>query len=114
MMVLWVNVHFGFAAGLGLIAAYVGAEVLETICGEERRRAAGQRLRKAYGWLMRTVAVTLVNSWGWGIYRALLLQQRANSEQQTWIAEWQGVRLNWPTVHAAFSSGGLRGRSFPC
>ncbi len=66
IMVLWVNVHFGFAAGLGLIAAYVGAEVLEFFCGEERRRAAMQRLRKAYGWLILTVAATLVNSVGLG------------------------------------------------
>lgn len=112
LMVLWVNVHFGFAAGLGLMAAYAGTELLETICGAERRRAAMKRLRRALPWLAATVAATLLNSWGWNIYRALLLQQRATSEQQTWIAEWQGVRLNWQTATAAWSTGGIRSALF--
>jgi tetratricopeptide (TPR) repeat protein len=40
------------------------------------------------------------------------MQQRASSEQQTWIAEWQGVRVNWPTAIAAFSVGGIRSSLF--
>jgi len=112
LMVLWVNVHFGFAAGLGLIVAYVGMEALEFIFGVERRQAAMQRLRRASLWFVGTAAATLVNPWGWGIYRALLLQQRASSEQQTWIAEWRGVRLNWHTASAAFSLGGIRSALF--
>jgi tetratricopeptide (TPR) repeat protein len=112
LMVLWVNVHFGFAAGLGLIVAYVGTEVLEFVSGVVRRRAAMQRLRRAFPWFVGTAVATLVNPWGWGIYRALLLQQRASSEQQTWIAEWQGVRLNWPTASAAFSLGSIRSALF--
>jgi tetratricopeptide (TPR) repeat protein len=112
LMVLWVNVHFGFAAGLGLIVAYVGTEALEFVFGTERRRAAIERLRRASPWLMGTAVATFVNPWGWGIYRALLLQQRASSEQQTWIAEWRGVRLNWQTASAALQTGGLRSALF--
>ncbi len=112
MMVLWVNVHFGFAAGLGLIVAYVGTEALEFVFGAKRRRAAIERLRRAFPWFAGTAVATLVNPWGWGIYRALLLQQRASSEQQTWIAEWRGVRLNWHTASAAFQLGGLRSALF--
>ena len=114
LMVLWVNVHFGFAAGLGLIVAYAGTEVLELVFGGERRRAAIERLRRALPWFAGTAVATLVNPWGWGIYRALLLQQRASSEQQTWIAEWRGVRLNWQTASAAFTQGGLRSALFCC
>jgi len=112
LMVFWVTVHFGFDAGLGLIAAYAGTEVLEMVCGEVRRRAALQRLRRAFPWLAATAVATLVNPWGWGIYRALLLQQRASSEQHVWIAEWQGVRLNWHTASAAFTLGGTRSALF--
>jgi tetratricopeptide (TPR) repeat protein len=112
LMVVWVNVHFGFAAGLGLIVAYVGTEVLEFVFGAVRRQAALQRLRRASFWFVGTAAATLVNPWGWGIYRSLLLQQRASSEQQTWIAEWRGVRLNWHTAGAAFTLGGLRSALF--
>ena len=112
LMLFWANVHFGFAAGLGLMAAYAGTELLETICGAVRRRAALQRLRRAWPWLAGTAAVTLLNPWGWNLYRALLLQQRATAEQQTWIAEWQGVRFNWPTASAAFAVGGIRSALF--
>jgi Tfp pilus assembly protein PilF len=112
LMVFWVNVHFGFAGGLGLMAAYAGTEVLEAICGAERRKAAIQRLRRALPWLGATVVVTVLNPWGWNIYRALLLQQHATAEQQTWIAEWQGVRFNWQTASAAFTAGGTRSALF--
>jgi len=110
IMVIWVNFHFGFAAGLGLIAAYVGTEVLEVTSGGERRPAAVERLRRAWRWLAATGLVTFVNSWGWGIYRTVL--GRANTEQQRWIGEWKGVRLNWPTALAAFSIGGSRSALF--
>ncbi len=112
LMVVWVNVHFGFAAGLGLIVAYVGTEVLEAVCGKSRRQAAIQRLRRATVWLAATALATLVNPWGWGMYRALMLQERASAQQQIWITEWQGIRLNWPTASAAFSVGGPRSALF--
>ena len=110
IMLVWVNFHFGFAAGLGLIAAYVGTEVFEIISGGEPRAAAVQRLHRAWRWLVATGLVTFVNSWGWGIYRTVL--GRANTEQQRLIGEWQGVRLNWPTVRAAFSIGGYQSALF--
>src|SRR5208282_5673196 len=49
LIVAWVNLHFGFSSGLGLMAAYVLTELLETIFGEVRRRAAIQRLHRASG-----------------------------------------------------------------
>lgn len=110
IMLVWVNFHFGFAAGLGLIAAYVGTEVFEIISGGEPKTAAVQRLHRAWRWLVATGLVTFANSWGWGIYRTVL--GRANTEQQRLIGEWQGVRLNWPTVRAAFSIGGYQSALF--
>ena len=103
LMVAWVNLHFGFAAGLGLVLAYTGIELSETVLGEVRRRAALQRLRNASGWLVCTALATLANPWGWGIYRALLRQERANAQQQYWIGEWFSVRLNWEVVSSSFS-----------
>lgn len=95
LMLVWVNVHFGFVAGLALLLAYAGLELLETIHGEVRRRAAMQRLRRASTWFLCTAVVTLVNPWGWGIYRALLLQTRAAGHQEVSIAEWASLPLNW-------------------
>ena len=101
LMIAWVNLHFGFSSGLGLIAAYALAEVLEAPFGEARRQAAMQRLRRAWGWFACTAVVTLINPWGWGIYRALLRQQRANTAQQFWISEWSPLSLHWNAVSSA-------------
>lgn len=112
LMLFWVNVHFGFAAGLGLMLAYVGTEIMESLFGAERQRAPLERLRRAWPWLGATAIVTLLNPWGWNLYRALLLQERASAEQQTWIAEWEGIRVNWHSAAAAFAQGGARSALF--
>src|SRR5271165_2195009 len=93
LMVAWANLHFGFAAGLGLVLAYVGTELLETVLGEVRRREALRRLRQASGWLVCSALATLLNPWGWGIYRALIRQERVSAQHHFWIAEWTGVPL---------------------
>src|ERR1022692_4172507 len=103
LMVAWVNLHFGFAAGLALLLAYVGVELSEIIFGDARRRAAMQRLRHASGWLVCTALVTLANPWGWGIYRALIRQQRAAGQQQLNIGEWSGVPMTWTAFITALS-----------
>src|ERR1039458_143166 len=95
LMVAWVNLHFGFAAGLALILAYVGVELSETIFGEVRCRVALQRLRRAWAWLAATALVTLANPWGWGIYRALMRQQRAAGQQQLNIGEGRSGPRTW-------------------
>src|SRR5664280_816865 len=101
LMLAWVNLHFGFAAGLALVLAYVGMEASEMLLDDVRRRAAMRRLRRSSGWLVCTALVTLVNPWGWGIYRALLRQERASGQQRLWIMEWHSVPLSW----VAFNSG---------
>ncbi len=103
LMLVWVNVHFGFAAGLALILAYAGVELSETIYGEVRRHAALQRLRRAWKWLAVTSLVTLANPWGWNIYRALLRQERAAGQQQLHLGEWSAVPVTWTAFSSAFS-----------
>jgi tetratricopeptide (TPR) repeat protein len=103
LMLAWVNLHFGFAAGLALILAYVGVELSEAIFGDARRRAAMQRLRHASGWLVCTALLTLANPWGWGIYRALMRQQRAAGQQQLNIGEWSSVPTTWTAFSTALS-----------
>ena len=98
LMIAWVNVHFGFVSGIALVLAYVAAELLETVLGAERRRAAVVKLRRAGPWLLLTGLATLVNPWGWNIYHGLLVEQRAYEQGQLWINEWAPVPINWATV----------------
>ncbi len=103
LMLAWVNLHLGFVAGLAMIVAFAGIELLEMMFSGERRRAAVQRLKRAYPWFLATAVATLVNPWGWGIYRALLRQNRAMSEHAGWISEWGSLPLNWTTIGRALS-----------
>ena len=100
LMVAWVNLHLGFSAGLALVGMYVVTELLESLFGAERRRAALERLRRAFPWLLGTALATLVNPWGWDVYRALVRQERVVPYHQAWFREWQSLPLSWNLVHS--------------
>lgn len=97
LMLLWVNLHLGFVAGLALVATYAVLEALEMLW-PDRRQAAVARLRRAWPWLAATFAATLVNPWKWGIYGALLRQETTTAAHSQRITEWEPTRLNWTTI----------------
>ena len=103
LMVAWVNFHLGFVSGLGLMAAFVGLDVLQILRGGERRREAGQRLRRTLPWLGATALATILNPWGWNVYAALIRQNRAMAEHTNWIAEWGKMPFSWSALLHAFS-----------
>jgi len=98
LMIAWVNLHLGFVAGLALMIAYAVAELLDAVVNPAERKAAFQRLRRALPWLSGAALATLVNPWGWGIYRAIILQQRVNSQHEYLIAEWSRLPLTWSAI----------------
>lgn len=102
LMIAWVNLHLGFVAGLALLCAYALVEGLEMLW-PERRQAARDRLRCSWPWLIASAAATLVNPWGWGIYRALFRQQAAMAAQSESVLEWGAFRLNWTVLAGSFS-----------
>ena len=103
LMIAWVNFHLGFVSGLALILAFVGMDLLEGPFAGIRRVQAVQRLRGALPWYAATALATLANPWGWGIYLALIRQNRASALHSGWIAEWGRVPLNWTAVAAIWS-----------
>jgi tetratricopeptide (TPR) repeat protein len=103
LMIGWVNFHLGFVAGLALIVAFVGIDVLEMFFADPRRIEAIQRLKYAWPWFALTAAATLVNPWGWGIYTALARQNRVMAVHSGWISEWGGIPLNSTAVAAILS-----------
>ncbi len=98
LMIAWVNLHLGFIAGLALMVAYAAAELLDALLTKTERTATLQRLRRAVPWLACTALATLVNPWGWGIYRAIVLQQSVNSQHEYLIAEWSRLPLTWSAI----------------
>jgi tetratricopeptide (TPR) repeat protein len=99
IMVFWVNLHPGFIAGLGIVAAYLLLELAEFPFAVRRQRAL-LRLRKAWPWLAATVAATLLNPWGAGIYSVartlsgLSGPTEGKINSSSFIGEYQGVPLS--------------------
>jgi tetratricopeptide (TPR) repeat protein len=102
LMIAWVNLHLGFVAGLALMGGYAMLEALDVL-RPERRQEAWNRLRSSLPWLLASVAATLLNPWGWGIYRALFRQQAAMAAHAEAITEWGASRLSWTVLAASLS-----------
>jgi tetratricopeptide (TPR) repeat protein len=100
LMVAWVNLHLGFAAGLAICAGYVFLEVLD-LPFVATRTAALTRLRKAWPWLALTGAATFFNPFGPHLYLALIRQGRIQSLHTSWVVEWENIRPSWASLHQA-------------
>ena len=87
LMMLYTNLHLGFVAGLGILVAYAGMEILEFPFADRRAEAAA-RLRKAWPWLVAGVLVTLVNPFGPKVYRGVLQEPWGNSVWNYLIGEF--------------------------
>ena len=93
LMLVWVNLHLGFVAGLALMGGYLVMEGFAAIFAEQRAGAV-LRVKKALPWIAASAAVTLVNPWGIGIYKSLALQSAAAQPSADFIGEWSGMHFN--------------------
>jgi len=100
LMLIWVNAHPGFVAGLALLAGYAALELLEFIF-PERRVAAADRLRRAAPWLLAALPATLCNPWGWNIYTTVIRQEQAQGVHENLIAEWRHTPISFETLSRA-------------
>jgi hypothetical protein len=102
LMVAWVNLHLGFLAGLALAGLYAATEAIRLLDWQQRQRTE-VRLKAALPWLVATLFATLVNPWGWGIYRAVLRQEAAMSIHSERITEWARVSLTSASIQQSLS-----------
>jgi tetratricopeptide (TPR) repeat protein len=102
LMLLWVNLHHGFVAGLALMGAYGFTEVCDLVFAD-RRADSLARLRVAVPWIFTAAAATLVNPWGFGIYRALSRQNKVTQPLTDFIGEWSNVHFNALSLRQALS-----------
>jgi hypothetical protein len=107
IMLLWVNLHPGFIAGLAVLGAYVGFEAGDLIHADQRQ-AALQRLRETWPWMLAGVLATLVNPWGVKIYPAALNlaglygPAAGSLNSANYIQEFAGVPVTWQTFLQLF------------
>jgi tetratricopeptide (TPR) repeat protein len=93
LMCLWVNLHLGFIAGLGLCGAYVFLELSDAVAGFDAS-AAWQRLRSALPWLAAIGLAPLLNPWGLKVYWADPIRGSYQTHG-TWITELKAMPLTF-------------------
>ncbi len=103
LMIAWVNLHLGFVAGLGLVFAFAGFDLLEMLFGEARRQKAIQRLKHELPWFVATAAASIVNPWGWGLYTALVRQNQAMAQHARFLTEWFPLPMTWAASASSLS-----------
>ncbi len=87
LVVLWANLHAGFAVGLGILAAALAAGVVDAWWQHELDPARRWRLVTAAAALLLCVAAALLNPNGIDLYRYALLGSTPAAHQL--IQEWQ-------------------------
>jgi Flp pilus assembly protein TadD len=106
VMLLWVNLHPGFIAGVAILAAYVFTEGCELLFSL-RREPAVRRLKQAWPWIVAGLGATLVNPFGARIYEASLTLAGWRGfapgalNSATYIAEFLPVPLTLRTIYRA-------------
>src|SRR5215470_2317342 len=107
IMLVWVNVHPGFIAGLAVIGAYLLLEAADLL-SPGRRSSVMERLRQVYPWLFATCIATLINPWGFRIYPAALnlsgltASPSGSLNSSQYIQEFWGLRITWQTFIQLF------------
>jgi hypothetical protein len=105
IMLLWVNLHPGFIAGLGVIAAYVLSEAL-LLPFHDLRAGARRRLAISWPWLAATAAAVLANPWGVAaLAQARQLAGLGGDPQQVprLVGELSPQPLSWNVISQALN-----------
>ena len=105
LMAIWVNVHFSFFSGLGLLAAFVAVALLEFPFGADRRLQATSRLKREIPWFLAAAAATIVNPWGWRIYQETIHFTTATLGVR--VNEWVPLHWNWTNSFSLRSTNDL-------
>src|SRR5580704_4216484 len=87
LMLLWVNLHGGYAMGIALLALFLGGRALDVVLGFERWPRAAPQLRRLALVLAACLAVIPLNPNGVRMYWYPLQTLRSRSMQK-YIEEW--------------------------
>ena len=100
LMVFWVNLHTGFIAGLGLMLAYIAAELVDCLRISERKQAL-RKLKQASPWIAAALICTLGNPWGFRMYEVIAAQEKISELQSTVILELAPLyrEFSWTDFH---------------
>lgn len=96
LMVLWVNMHAGFAVGLALIAVTIVALAIDArLIHKDSLNSIWVRTRKLYVVGLLTCVAVLINPNTWRIYSYPLETLRSKAQMQ-YIQEWKSPNFQDP------------------
>ncbi len=87
LMLIWVNLHGGFALGPALIAIFIVGWLLDLWAAEEQRPRAWTAIRQLGAVLVASLAAVLINPNGIRMY-SYPLETLRSSAMQAYIVEW--------------------------
>jgi hypothetical protein len=102
LMLLWVNLHAGFAAGIGLVGLFLLGHVLDSAFGFEPWVQAAPRIRRLTSVLGVSLAVIPLNPNGSKMFWYPLATLRSPAMQRH-IAEWFSPDFHQPQYWAALA-----------
>ncbi|HWP56620.1 MAG TPA: hypothetical protein VNL14_01895 [Candidatus Acidoferrales bacterium] len=98
VFLLWANLHGGFVAGLAILGLHT---VLATWRGFFKAGARSEQRAKAKRLvfiLAASIAITLVNPYGFQLWRFLSHEATANALNRAYIEEWEPLWASFPAV----------------
>jgi hypothetical protein len=87
LILLWVNLHAGFALGIALIVLFLVGDALDVAFGFKDRTASAARFRALAFAMVACVAVVPLNPYGAAMY-AYPLETLRSQAMQSYIGEW--------------------------
>jgi hypothetical protein len=87
LMLLWVNLHAGYALGIVLMALFLIGEALDLAFGFEDRSKQAARFKTLAAAIIVCIAVVPLNPYGTAMY-AYPLQTLRSRAMQSYIGEW--------------------------
>ena len=95
LMLLWVNLHAGYALGIALLVLFVLGDVAEVVTGSESWTRAAPRLRIMASVIAACIAVVPLNPYGTKLYWYPVATLRSVSMQSK-ITEWFSPNFHDP------------------
>ncbi len=87
LMLLWANLHAGYAVGIGLIVLFIVGEALDCIFGFAAWTVVGTRLKRLTVAAAASIAAVVVNPYGLRLY-AYPFETLHSLAMQSYIGEW--------------------------
>ena len=101
LLLLWVNLHAGYIAGLGLLLIFAAGDVLDLICGRAAGKQTAQPCKIRALALAACLVVVPLNPYGWKMF-SYPFETLHSSAMQNHIAEWFSPDFHqaqyWPAL----------------